>query len=483
MWVGIDLGTQGCRVAVVTADGAVLAMCESAIRSARSVDRWHEQDPEEWKVAVASAAREALTSLGTSVVAGLAICGTSGTFLVADSHGHPLTRALMYDDSRATDEQLSRVRQAWLTCAHRNGYEVQLSWALPKLAWVVDHVAGAADGQLYFAPDVIASWLTGERVATDNTHALKAGFDLVQGEWPEAEFAVAGLPTSLLPRVVRPGTEIGRVSSAAANATGIPVGTPVLAGMTDGCAGQVASGALHEDEWNTSLGTTLIFKGVSGRLLHDTAGAVYSHAHPDGGWLPGGASSSGGGALTSAFPTADLGSLDRAAAARIPTRLVRYPLTKPGERFPFVRDDAEPFMLGTPRDDLDMFAAILQGVALVERLGFAYLRFLGARVAGTISFTGGATRSELWTQLRADVLGRAAQVPSSPEASVGVAIVAAAGGGSVTAMSARMVRIKKVIEPRPSFTERYNNEYVMLVDELERRGYIGHELAAFARAT
>jgi sugar (pentulose or hexulose) kinase len=483
LWVGIDLGTQGCRVAILAEDGAVLARSDSAIRSARFVDRRHEQDPEEWKLAVARAAREALRSVDTSAVAGLAICGTSGTFLVADSHGRPLTRLLMYDDARATDEELGRVRDAWLTCADRNGYEVQRSWALPKLAWVVDHVLGAAEGQLYFAPDVIASWLTGERVATDNTHALKAGFDPVRAVWPADAFAAAGLPTSVLPRVVRPGTEIGRVSSAGANATGFPVGTPVLAGLTDGCAGQVASGALHEDEWNTSLGTTLIFKGVSRRLLHDTSGAVYSHVHPDGGWLPGGASSSGGGAITSAFPTADLAALDRAAATRVPTRLVRYPLAKPGERFPFARDDAEPFMLGTPRDELDMFAAILQGVAFVERLGFAYLGSLGARVAGAISFTGGATRSELWTQLRADVLGRAARVPSSPDASVGVAIVAAAGRGSVTAASERMVRIDKVVEPRPSLTERYQTGYVMLVDELERRGYIGPELAASARAT
>jgi sugar (pentulose or hexulose) kinase len=140
-------------------------------------------------------------------------------------------------------------------------------------------------------------------------------------------------------------------------------------------------------------------------------------------------------------------------------------------------------MLGTPRDELEMFAAILQGVAFVERLGFAYLGSLGARVAGAISFTGGATRSELWTQLRADVLGRVARVPTSPEASVGVAIVAAAGLGSVTAMSEKMVRIKKVVEPRPSLTERYQTGYVMLVDELERRGYIGPEVAASARAT
>src|SRR5207247_9362377 len=99
VWVGIDLGTQGCRVAIVAEDGAVLAMCDSAIRSAPLADRRHEQDPEAWKLAVSEAARAGLMSVGSSAVAGLATCGTSGTFLVADSHGRPPTRGVRYGAS------------------------------------------------------------------------------------------------------------------------------------------------------------------------------------------------------------------------------------------------------------------------------------------------------------------------------------------------------------------------------------------------
>lgn len=480
-WLGFDLGTQGCRVTAVDEEGRLIARAESDLVSARPAAGRHEQDPETWKTAVSAACRQVVSRLQGQVVAGLAVCATSGTFLVADRAGRPLTPALMYDDARATAE-LSIVAEAWAACAARNGYRVQPTWAIPKLLWTLRNVAGAAKGRLYHAADFVGSWLAGEPVATDTSHALKTGFDLAAGRWASEAFDAVGIPTSVLPPVVRPGTVVGLVCAGAASATGLSPGTRVIAGMTDGCAAQIASGAMHVGQWNSSLGTTFILKGVSSRLLHDSAGAVYSHSHPDGGWLPGGASNSGAGVLASVFPGADLARMDRAAAAYMPTEVVRYPLAFPGERFPFVRPDAEPFTLGTPRDDAELFAALLQGVAFVERLSLAYVEALGAEVTGPVAFTGGATHSDHWTQLRVDVLGRPARLPCHPDGAVGVAIVAAAGSGSVTKAADRMVHTSKVVEPRPDRTERYLEIYRRMIDELERRGYIDAKLATSARA-
>lgn len=480
VWLGIDLGTQGCRASALDEGGQLVAAAESRLESRRPAAGRHEQDPRMWKEAVSTACRRVVSLLGRHVVGGLAVCSTSGTFLVADRAGRPLTAALMYDDTRAAAE-FSVVADAWTACADRNGYRVQLTWALPKLLWTLRNVVRTNDGRLYHGADFLGSWLAGEPVATDTSHALKTGYDLVAGRWPEDELDAVGIPAGVLPPVVRPGTVVGRVSGGGAAATGLAVGTPILAGMTDGCAAQIAAGAMHPGHWNSSLGTTLTLKGVSLGLLRDSAGALYSHAHPDEGWLPGGASNVGAGALRNAFPEADLPRMDSAAAAYAPTDVVRYPLSRPGERFPFVRPDAEAFMLGTPRDEADLYAAILQGVAFVERLGLAYVEALGAQVAETVAFTGGATRSDPWTQLRADVLGRAATVPCHPDSAVGMAIVAAAGPGSVAAASERMVHTAKVFEPRPERTERYLHVYRRMVAELERRGYIDARLAGAAR--
>src|SRR5690606_17922975 len=110
-----------------------------------------------------------------------------------------------------------------------------------------------------------------------------------------------------------------------------------------------------------------------------------------------------------------------------PSSAVAYPLVSPGERFPFLAPEAEGFMLGVPRDEGDRHAALLQGVALVERLALAYLRRLGAAVEGPVTFTGGAARSAYWCQLRADVLGRPARIPEHADAALGMAVLAACG--------------------------------------------------------
>ena len=186
----------------------------------------------------------------------------------------------------------------------------------------------------------------------------------------------------ILPAVVRAGTCLGVVCAAAAAETKIPQGTPVFAGMTDGCAAQIGAGALEVGSWNSVLGTTLVLKGVTRGLIKDTAGVVYSHRSPDGNWLPGGASSVGAGVISKHFPNRDLEALGIQAAEREPASVVTYALHGRGERFPFVAPEAEPFTLGQPVDEIDQYAALLQGVAFIERLCFDYLDMLGAPVGG-----------------------------------------------------------------------------------------------------
>ncbi len=289
--------------------------------------------------------------------------------------------------------------------------------------------------------------------------------------WPFEAFDRLGLDRDIFPEVVLPGTELGRVSKAKAQVTGVPEGTPVYAGMTDGCAAQIAAGALTPGAWNSVLGTTLVLKGVSKDLLDDPTGAVYSHRHPDGGWLPGGASNTGAGALTVMLPGADLDAFDRQARDLGPVDAVIYPITKRGERFPFVAPDATSFALGDFPDDLHRYAGVLQGVAFIERLAFEHLVKLGAEPVGSVSLTGGAVRSGYWNQLRANVLGVPVELPASSDPAYGMAVLAASGDASVTQTAARMVQVPKVLEPHPD--ERLEHLYGEFVAELDRRGYLG----------
>lgn len=488
LWAGVDVGTQSLRVQLVDDDGAVAGRGAGPLESWRDAGR-HEQDPEQWWRVLGEAFRQALDGIAAERVMGVAICSTSGTFLLADDAGRPRTGALMYDDARAGTEALE-VAEAGSVTWRDLGYPMQRAWALPKLLWVLRNGspelradADAGRLQLQHSADFLAARLTGTRVATDWSHALKTGYDLDKLEWPAPVLGRLDVPLEMLPEVVRPGTELGRVGSVGAAHTGLRAGTPVRAGMTDGCAAQVAANALAPGSWNSVLGTTLVFKGVTERRLEDPGGAVYSHRHPDGGWLPGGASSVGAGALAAAFPGADRDRLEAAAREHEPSSGLIYPLVSRGERFPFVNSEAEAFEIGEFADDGDRYAALLQGVAFVERLCFATLRRLGADVSGPVSMTGGATASAYWTQIRADILGREIVLPTHSESVVGAAIIAAAGDGLLAPAASRMSGTDRVVLPRPGSAGRFDEAFSRFLDALCDRGYIDAELAAYARAS
>ena len=480
MFCGIDVGTQGVRAVVADAAGTLFG--EAAVRLApgsRS-DREHTQSADAWWAALAAAVRGALAASGPGVeVTAVALDATSGTVLVEHADGSPAGPALMYDDARALDETVDVARvgaELW----HSLGYRMQPSWALPKAVWLVRHGDLTGTDRIVHQSDHLVGRLAGHRVATDTSNALKTGADLRAVAWPDRVFDELGLHPGLLPELVLPGTVLATVGAAAASETGLREGTVIRAGMTDGCAAQIAAGALRTGRWSSALGTTLVVKGATDRLLRDPSGAVYCHRHPDGGWLPGGASSTGASALNAAFPDVDGAGLDaltaQAARRAMPADVV-YPLAGHGERFPFVAPDARSFGVGSFDDDADRFAAVCLGIARVERLAYDVLRARGAETSGPVALTGGPTRNAWWNQLRTDTLGRPTERPASSQAAFGMAVLAAAEPGALTATAEQMVHIVERSEPDADRAAGLEQGYRDLVGALAGRGWLDHDLA------
>ena len=471
--LGLDLATAGARCVAMDAETGVLLASASAplpapVRSAGGVSR---QCPDYAPVAFQLISQVCL-ALGSrrTLIRALAAAGTSGTVVPADSAGVPIGDARLYDDTSS----LEAISTLGLAAAGSLGRMVSLNrdYAPPRMLSTVD---------------VVASYLVGAPVAADTSHALKAGIDLLHRTWPVSAMEALGLPITGLPPLVVPGTVLGRVCDEHARTLGLPVGVLVVAGMTDGCAAQLSTGAIHPGDSMGVLGTTLVLKGVSASEISTADGSVYSHLSPDGDFWSGGASNTGAGVLAAEFPDRNVEELDRAAARRGPSTILRYPLSRPGERFPIADDGFQSLRRGDPVDEVDAYRAILEGVAFVERLGLETMAGLGVRLHRH-TLAGGASQSEAWNTIRATILAPVL-CGSSPEArdedrtvrvaasgsAAGAAVLAAhacAGSDRLTQTVDRLVAPAIAVTPNASEADELERSYADFL-ELVGEGILG----------
>ncbi|GHF02992.1 carbohydrate kinase [Amycolatopsis deserti] len=459
--VGVDVATAGVRAFAVGDDGSVRATASASLPApVRDESGRSEQDARSWWPAVEAVLRRVTAEAGP--VRAVAVSATSGTIVAVDDRGEPLGPALMYDDRRGADDNAKAAAvgaQRW----RELGMSVSPTAALGRINWLRRAFPDAAG--VRHTPDLIGEKLLGRPVATDSSHALKSGYDPLREEWAAEVFDFG---VDWLPEVVRPTTVLGELPRAVA---GLPRGCLVVAGMTDGCAGQLATGAVTPGRFVGILGTTYVLKGVTEQLVRDPSGAMYSHRHPDGWWLPGGASNTGGEAVAGA---SDLSALDEAAARLGPARVVAYPLKRSGERFPFVTPNARGFVLGEPRDEVELHRARLEGVAFIERLALERLRELGVPVSGPLVAAGGGSRSPLWTRIRATVTGMELRVSPQAETGYGAAMLAAAAvlPGGLTEAAEMISGEETLIEPDPAERDALEENYQRFKGELKSRGWI-----------
>jgi D-ribulokinase len=390
LFLGIDIGTGGVRALAATESGAAAAAASAPLEPAvlAPQEGRHEQPPDAWWQATCRATAAVIDRLRAAgfareQLAAVSLDGTSGTLVAVDAAGRPLRPAMMYNDPRAASEAEQLNVAAGEFC-EKLGYRFAASYALAKIAWLRRHEPEvfARTARFVHQTDYAMGRLAGDFAVTDYSNALKTGYDLLDECWPawiEDELGIM----DRVPRVVPPGTPVGEVSRMAAAETGLPAGLPVVAGATDGTAAFLASGVCREGDYNATLGTTLVFKGLSRRLCRHPQGLVYCHKLPGGWWLPGAAGNVGCQWIAALFPGCDERAMDQAAANLLPTLGLAYPLVGTGERFPFLSATAQGF-LPESADPIARFAACLQGTAMVERLGYEVLDNLTGASGGAV---------------------------------------------------------------------------------------------------
>ena len=478
-WViGLDLGTQGVRALAVTAEGALIASASENYQVINAAEApYKEQRAEDWENAAFHVLREIgeKTRLaGYREGAVLAVDGTSGTIVPLSKAYAPLRAGIMYNDPRAKPEA-DTVHQAGKALEEKLGYRFGSSFALPRVLWLKDHEPEVYEkaAVILHQSDYIVGRLTGDYRVTDYSNALKMGYDLIDECWP-GFIGQMGVDTTKLPRVLAPGEAIGTLTRAAAERTGLPVDTLVTAGATDGYASCIAAGAVAPGQYNTTIGTTMVIKGVTKQFIKDPLGRVYCHKHPEGYWVPGGAGNVGGLCLNQWFGAENFDAYNPKVPGLTPTGSLVYPLTAAGERFPFVSPSAEGFRIWKSDDPVARYAGAMEGVAYVERLSYDTLSSLGCELGDTVMIAGGAVKAPVWSQIRADVLGKTLLQPKVVEAAMGAAVIAGTRefGRTLEEAAHAMVSYQGSFTPDSKRHAAYNELYAAFLDACRQRGYI-----------
>jgi D-ribulokinase len=470
--IGLDLGTGGARALAVDALGRVLSSA-SHIFPTPFMDHTgvSEQVAGSWRIAAMASLKKCLQGVRAKGLdpGGLkAICvdGTSGTVVFLDAGDAPLYPGILHNDTRASEEARELNDLLGAHC-EEVGYRFGATFALSKILWMQRHKPLLFERvkRIEHQCDYVIGHLTGNHGVSDPSNSLKTGYNLVHDQWP-AQLADLGL-LDLLPKVIPSGATMGRIRMDIAQGLGIPGETQVLAGVTDSTAGFLATGAALPGEFAVCLGTTLAFKGISKDLVQDPDGVVYCHRHPGGGWLPGGASNVGGACLKSLFGGRNLSALDHAVESCFPTDTLCYPLVETGERFPFNAPRAQGFF-DPPSDEQDQYLSLLQGVALVEKWCFERFEALKIEIRFPVYTTGSGSRSDVWNQIRANILQRPLARPASTDPAMGVAILAASQvfyNGDLAKAGKAMAKIEKTYTPDP----KWKGWSIEKLEEIRRR--------------
>ncbi|EDX86087.1 FGGY family of carbohydrate kinase, N-terminal domain protein [Synechococcus sp. PCC 7335] len=423
--LGIDFGTSGARAVVL--DGSSRSPSDSIVAQAsyRFSNVTEAASSIVWKQVLWQLIEAIAPQVRTQIYR-IAINATSGTMLLCDQTGQPLTQALMYNDAIARPilPELSAVAPA-------DSPTLSATSTLAKAMWLYhsEQYAGYFASRLdhihiAHQADWIAACLHGQAPISDYHNALKLGYDVRALAYPDW---LVNLPiANWLPEVLEPGKAIAPIRSDLATQYDLPPSCQVCAGTTDSIAAFLASGARYPGEAVTSLGSTLVLKLLSQVDISSQSYGIYSHRLGNL-WLVGGASNTGGSVLRQYFSSEQIAELSTQIDLSKPCELAYYPLIEPGERFPINDPDYPPQLTPRPNRDIDFLYEMLDAIARIESEGYQKLQALGAPKIKRVYTAGGGAQNQTWRDIRQQKLGVSVVEALQTEAAYGTANLALKG--------------------------------------------------------
>ncbi len=473
--IGIDSSTTATKAIAWTGDGELIAEGRCPIALDNPAPLHYEQDARDWWRALCSAVRDLGTQVDLDRTAAVAIANQRETWAPVDADGEPLRPAMVWMDERGRPDvdlleaTVGRERLLQLTG--------KIPGPLPCLYSV--HWMKREEPELYAKTarflDVhgfLVHRLIGDYRTSWSSADPTALLDLECKRYADEILAVLEVDADKFAEPCRPGSMLGEIHAKAAEATGLPSGTPVVAGGGDGQAAGLGTGVLGPGRAYLNLGTASV-SGVYGKAYAtDSAFRTMTSLTGDGyifelclitgtfltNWLVE--------QLFEEDPRTSPGVYEKLEreAARLPVGadgLMLMPYWG-GVMTPYWDADARGILIGLSSEHGrgHVYRAMMEGIALDEAMGLQGIEAVtGERVEELLTI-GGGSKSDLWCRIIANATGKPVKRLATAEAtSLGAGIAAAAGAGwydSVVAAAEVMAgRVEEVIEPQPAVAGRY----------------------------
>jgi sugar (pentulose or hexulose) kinase len=473
----VDVGTSSTKLSLFDQDGNVLAAREASYTVDVPRAGWAEQDPRAWWQAVCQLGPQVLA--GQPAVSAIAVSGQTPLCAPVDAQGEPLRKAILWLDRRATPQA------AWLAehvgeerCLQVSANRLDSYFGGLKWLWYRQEEPQLFDKtwKIMQATSYVSWKLTGRAVIDPSQAGLCSPcYDYAARGWNAAICQEMGLPLELLPEIRPSQAVVGEVSSAAARASGLPAGTPVVCGGGDFALACLGTGATGKGSAALMLGTAgnLLFPGVFNpdpRLLHTTH--VSGEDLTFGGVLAGGNVSWCAGLFGEPSPRL-YEQLDAEAAALPPGSegLIYLPYIM-GERSPIWDPEARGAYVGLSgrHSRAHLYRAMLEGVAFAFR---QIVEISGRDGLEAIVAIDGGARSPVWRSILASVMNVPVRQGSSRSGTgLGAAFLAALGIGDQHGFHEIRAWVETAGEdrPDPQAARRYdelNSIYVGLYPKLK----------------
>ncbi len=506
--VAIDSSTQSSKAIVVDAGGTVWASAKHPIPLLTPQMDHYEHDPRLWWATAHDTIGEALSGLNPhdrERVGAIGLTHQRESFAPFTEDGTPLANGILWLDGRAVDQ----IAQYGSSHVHEiSGKPAGVTPAIYKMAWVKEQspeIFGQAD-RVVDVLCAIAFHLTGRWVSSTASADSLGLFDIRTRTWCPELMEIAGVTPDQMPDLVPPASTMGTLVPELADEWGIPRTVQVIAGLGDGQAAGIGAAAVDPGIGYLNMGTAVNAGIETSKYIYSPAFRTHVSGIP-GNYVLEVLQSSG--SYLADWVRSTFGDPDRPGQDDIRRDDLAAGQIDPGcdglITLPYWNAVQSPYWDATARGAVigwrgthtraHLYRSALESICYEMRRNVDFLQSASGTPITELRIMGGGTRSEIWRQMMADVLGIPLVICSTDEVSAfGAAVLAMAGinahstglpdGTPDVAASARvMARFTGTLTPDPSRHDRYEAIGSIQAQLFPKLQDLFHEMDGLVRGT